>query len=52
LLARETPGELMLIDDHLRAETCVWRIATYCQAQQFAHTRTAQKHLQSLKRPD
>ena len=26
LLARETPGGLMLIDGRLRAETCVWRI--------------------------
>ena len=25
--------------------TCVWRIATYCQAQQFAHTREAPKSI-------
>ena len=32
---------------------CVWRIATYCQAQQFAHTREApKKHMGNRKRPD
>jgi len=47
----EDNEQIMIDSIPVMAWRCVWRIATYCQAQQFAHTY-AQKHLRSRKRPD